>query len=168
MRLFNGHVKKSVVATAELLETRRLYAVTLYLLGGTGADNIVVTKSGTNLKVTINANPTQTIPSASISRISVSLQGGNDKFTSDNSVTQPMNIDGNFGKDTITTGGGADSIFGGNENDRISGGEGNDTIDGGSGDDTLNGNGGNDSLFDGSGSDKVFGGTGIDQLDAGL
>ena len=85
--------------------------------------------------------------------------------------TNPTELHGEAGADTISGGDGVDLIYGytGNDtidagagNDVVYGGAGNDVIDGGDGDDILYGGAGNDTLYAGSGEDQLYGGAGDD------
>ena len=97
-------------------------------------------------------------------------------------ATTGLNVLGNGGADTITTGAGNDSVIAGDGTDVISGGAGNDTLYFGLGNDTVSGGDGNDliddrngvladvyasSLDGGAGDDTIFAGGGADTLIGG-
>ncbi len=90
---------------------------------------------------------------------------GPDRITARGS--QPQQINGSGGGDTIVGGVADDVLLGETGHDRISGGAGKDTIDGGSGDDRVVGQSGDDSVVGGFGRDTIDGGDGDDVLDSG-
>ena len=102
-----------------------------------GATSVTFTPSnGTALTVTgcTGTNPAVCTKPASVS---VDLAGGGDSFTTDNTVSVPLELAGGDGNDTLT------------------GGAGNDVLSGGTGNDTLTGGGGIDEYFGGDGDDKI-------------
>lgn len=68
------------------------------------------------------------------------------------------------GSDTVNGTGKADILYGGSGNDTIKGNDGDDTIYGGSGNDTINGNNGNDTIIGGFGADQLTGSHGSDRF----
>ena len=82
-------------------------------------------------------------------------------------ITQPLQIWGGAGNDTLTGGPGGDRLDGGAGNDRLLGMAGADALFGGDGDDILDGGSGNDLLDGGSDADTLVGGAGDDFLDGG-
>lgn len=120
--------------------------------GGSGIDTLVLNFSYTNLtdikfdgsKLTAAGKLLGTF--TGFEQVNVSLTG-----------TNPLNVSGGAGNDTITGAAG---------NDILSGKAGDDTLNGESGDDTLDGGDGNDILNAGTGKDKVSGGTGDDTINA--
>jgi len=68
------------------------------------------------------------------------------------------------GNDTVNGTGNADILYGGSGNDTIKGNDGDDTIYGGSGNDTINGNNGNDTITGGFGADHLTGSNGSDRF----
>jgi Putative metal-binding motif/RTX calcium-binding nonapeptide repeat (4 copies) len=103
-----------------------------------GATSVTLTPTGTTLTVVgatcAGANPVVCTKPASVS---ADLGGGNDSFTSDNTVSIPVELAGNDGSDTLTGGGGNDVLSGGAGNDKLTGGGGIDEYFGGDGDDQI-------------------------------
>jgi Ca2+-binding RTX toxin-like protein len=111
-------------------------------------------------------------------------RGGNDVFSSDNSV--PVVAAGESGSDSLYGGTGADTLEGGSGADYIrgdrgddnlagyyrglagAGADGNDTIAGGAGNDTLSGCAGNDTLGGDEDADSINGNDGLDTLFGGV
>ncbi|WP_245266564.1 VCBS domain-containing protein [Bradyrhizobium sp. WSM1743] len=98
-------------------------------------------------------------------------------------ITDPPNVYGTPGSETIAGGGDtgqiiyagassdtvngtgkADVLYGGSGNDTIKGNDGNDVIYGGSGNDTINGNNGADTITGGFGADQLTGSNGNDRF----
>ena len=73
-------------------------------------------------------------------------------------------INGGYGDDIISGGTGNDDVHGGYDNDTVSGDDGNDNVFGESGDDLLSGGLGNDTLYGNEGNDTLDGGDGDDVL----
>jgi uncharacterized protein YkwD len=124
----------------EVLEGRDCPAVKFFngiltVTGTSGADTLVVTRSGAAI-----AAEGQSFNAASVARIVVTGQGGND--TIHNNTGKPASLFGGFGDDTIAGGWGADRIYGGNGADVLKGNGGDDTIYGGGGIDAIDGGGG--------------------------
>ena len=82
-------------------------------------------------------------------------------------ITQPLQIWGGAGNDTLTGGPGGDRLDGGAGNDQLFGLAGADALFGGDGNDSLDGGAGNDLLDGGSGADTLLAGVGNDFLDGG-
>ncbi len=99
-----------------------------------------------------------------VRRIDIFGNGGGDTIGIRDSVTQPTQLDGGNGADTIVGSQQADVIVGGPGNDRLSGRGGNDRIDGGLGNDAIAGGEGSDAIQGGVGSDHIAGGTGNDRI----
>jgi Ca2+-binding RTX toxin-like protein len=76
----------------------------------------------------------------------------------------PLQVDGDFGNDTIIGGWGDDTLNGGQDDDEIAGALGNDVINGGIGNDTIRGNDGNDAIVGRDGVDSIDGGAGNDTV----
>ena len=140
----------------EILENRQMLAAsvsdgTLTVTGSNAANTITIAQlANGNVRVTENAT-VNTFASASVQRIRVNANGGNDRVTIETSVTRRATIRGGAGNDTIT---------GSNQNDRILGDSGNDTINGRGGHDFVHGGSGTDNVRGGSGNDSVYAGTG--------
>ena len=159
---------------------------------GINTDNILLTKKGNNLEISING----TIDKLTIneyynkdysSYYKIEKIQFADGTIWDEAYTKnlPNNITGTEGNDSITLSdgdniinalGGDDNIRVGEGNDIINAGEGNDfvaayggndVINGGAGNDTLYGSTGNDTLIGGEGDDKLYGETGDDIVDGG-
>ena len=91
-------------------------------------------------------------------------------------VSDPVNLHGDIGSDTLTGGSANDTLIGGAGDDSVSGGggddilfagpddNGNDTVSGGAGDDIVGGGAGDDFIEGGDGSDTLYGGTGNDTI----
>ena len=77
-------------------------------------------------------------------------------------VTDRIDINGQTGDDTITTGDGPDVVQGGSGDDRLRGEGGSDTVAGSIGNDLLTGGEGNDALDGGDGNDQFDPGLGLD------
>ncbi len=78
-----------------------------------------------------------------------------------------LTMNGLGGNDVLRGGTGTNTILGGTGDDRLFGNLGNDSLDGGDGVDILFGNDGDDSLVGGLGNDQLFGGLGNDSLSGG-
>ena len=172
------------VAAVEVLDSRRLFSASLAggilnVVGTAGNDIISLNILGATLRVVDNG-VNRDFAAAAVTQINVGLAGGNDKFTSLDTITKPTNVNAGVGNDTITTGGGNDTVLGDfgfdvidgrNGSDSLSGGQDNDTVSGGTGADTILGNSGDDLLWafrnaheTTTGGDKVYGGDGNDTL----
>jgi uncharacterized protein YkwD len=144
--------RKSFKPTLDPLESRTCpapVAVTavfgagvLTVQGTDRADAILVEKVGANLQVA-----GRQFAAASVYRLIVVGEGGNDVITVSPAVTAWTRVFGNGGHDFINGGGGTDFIFGG------------------AGNDVINGRGGNDALYGGPGQDALSGGAGSNSVD---
>jgi hypothetical protein len=153
------------------LEDRRLLSATLsngvcIVTGGSGIDNVAITKTTTNLVVKQNG-VTKSFSLAAVKKITVNAGAGNDKVTVATNVYKAATLNGGDGNDYLSGGAGADTIAGGNGNDTELGNGGNDKLDGGAGDDNLNGGTGDDVETGDAGNDTETGGDGNDSLDGG-
>jgi len=94
---------------------------------------------------------------------------GNDQIGGNSGSTQPQDIHGLGGNDTLTGGFGNDSLYGDEGRDWLFGGNGtgSDLLDGGDDADVLQAGGGNDVLYGGNGDDSLYGGDGDDTLHGG-
>jgi Ca2+-binding RTX toxin-like protein len=174
----------------DTLEPRRLLNAvlsdigTVTVTGSDGADTIVVTREGENVRVRVEPEGfEQTFPAADVMRVTLMAGDGDDTITFDDTVGVPLRIEGRGGNDTITGGAGADTILAGDGDDVIDGGRGADMIFGDTGNDTLtyasrtqplvvfmdgaanDGEAGEGDNVDGS-IDTIFGGSGADRIDA--
>jgi acid phosphatase type 7 len=105
--------------------------------------------------------------------VNVHGDGGADSITSGTGADM---LDGGTGNDTLDADKGANVLLGGDGNDNLStldgvdwldGGNGNDNLDAGAGNDTVNAGSGNNSLIGGDGNDTLSSQDGADSLDAG-
>lgn len=118
---------------------------TLTVRGTNNNDTIDLTLSSGKIKVA-----GKSFDNASIDRIVIVGEKGDDTITVSESIKQPTRIFGGFGNDTIRGGGGADEIYGGAGEDKLFGRAGNDELWGGSGNDTLDGGSGTNTKNSGS------------------
>jgi Ca2+-binding RTX toxin-like protein len=137
----------------------------LTVSGGVGNDNIQVSRLPLfRLGVTINGtarsisvfSSSVTSPNmfdASISRVNLLGQGGNDRLRVNANFFGPSFMDGGIGNDTM---------FGGSGNDTMHGGLGNDSMFGNIGDDRMFGDDGRDFLSGGANNDFLSGGDDFD------
>ncbi|HEV8378667.1 MAG TPA: calcium-binding protein [Tepidisphaeraceae bacterium] len=158
--LFSGDVMKAPRRSArslfspsliEQLESRQMLAASLSggvltVDGGSGADNIRVNVSGTNIVVHLNAT-TRNFARSSVQQLVVNGNAGKDK----------INVTGPIPNVVLNGGSGNDQIFGSGGADLISGGDGKDTLRGRKGNDQIYGDGGDDELFGGNGNDTLGG-----------
>lgn len=160
----------------ETLEAREVYAVVgltplapvlqngiLTVVGNDSPNTIDVTKSGSNINVL-----GKSFVASQVKQIVVTGEGGDDKITVSESITQKTYIYGGSGSDTIKGGGGVDVIYGGSSVDYIYGRGGDDSIYGGSGGDTIDGGLGNDGVYDAQSVDKVMSASTFISEDSGL
>jgi uncharacterized protein YkwD len=136
----------------EGLEDRTALSVTptltgniLTVMGTAAADSIAVTQTGTTIQVA-----GRSFAAASVARIVILGESGNDTINVSTAITKPTTIYGGFGDDTIYGGSGADEIYGGSGNDRLYGRNGNDAIFGGLGTDIVDGGTGTNGVYQGS------------------
>jgi Ca2+-binding RTX toxin-like protein len=113
----------------ESLEFRSMLNATLdgagvlSVSGSTSSDIIAVSAAGANIVVTIQPeNFNQSFAAASINRIVINGDSGNDLVRIDQAVTANATINGGDGNDTLTGGGGSDLLNGGAGNDQLDGG----------------------------------------------
>ena len=162
----------------ESLENRRMLASTWALANGTltitgtaGNDNIYVsTSAGNTVRVADqNVQIGNLIPKASVKKIVVNCNAGNDYAYVSLFEKIPTQIDGGAGNDGLTAAtAGNNTVIGGLGDDNLAGGSGGDKIDAGDGKDILAGSTGNDTLLGGNGDDLLTGGANNDVLDGGL
>ena len=127
----------------------------LTVTGTSGAESLVVTQSGATI-----STQGQTFNAASVTRVVVTGQGGNDVIQ--NNTAKPAHLFGGTGNDTIYGGSATDRLFGGQGADKLYGKLGNDYLFGGAGTDTLGGGGGTNALVQGS-QDLQLGNTAMEQ-----
>ncbi|MDB5294989.1 MAG: hypothetical protein JWO31_972 [Phycisphaerales bacterium] len=127
----------------EAVESRRMMSVSLnpatHVLtasGTNGSDQIVVTNSGTNVKVSLNG-ATSTFAKSKVAKIVLNGFGGNDSLRSSDATTIPTALNGGSGVDFLRGGGGDDDLTGGTGDDVMDGGYGADRMSGGDGVDAV-------------------------------
>ena len=128
---------------------------TLTANGSSNADNFSITRNKKGRIIVESNLGTQTFAKGTVKRLSITLNGGNDKLSIGPGVPNATVAGGN-GNDTIHGGDGDDYLIGGAGSDRLYGGAGNDTISGGGGKDRLYGEAGSNQLFGGAGNDKLY------------
>ncbi len=183
--------RRSLRPTLEALEDRTVLSVTtsaltagvLTMWSNNAASNVVVSQSGSSIKVYDSTNGFTRIE-AGVTKVQFVGGAGNDRFVNNAyslSVTAwgqggDDYLEGYNGNDTLIGGdnndtlvgyGGNDTMWGGNGNDILKGMAGNDTLNGDGGDDKLVGGDGNDTLYGGDGNDSIIGGAGTDSLYGG-
>src|SRR4051812_35255708 len=156
----------------EQLETRQmlsssLNAGILTITGGIGQDTVTVTVVGTNYVVAEQGLPNKNYNFAAVGEIIANLNGGNDIYGMQSTITIPASVSGGSGNDFIFGGGGKDSLIGGAGNDSLFGSLNNDQLSGGDGNDSLVGNAGVDALVGGNNDDRLDGSLGNDFMDGG-
>ena len=153
----NYSSERTGVSSNDAIHIKTLYSPldasgNLLVQGASGADNISLSISGSNLDITY-VSTTSTYLSAEVTNISVDGKGGNDT------------ISGSSRNEDLVGGVDNDVIAGGSGNDTLVGADGNDRLDGGLGQDTLSGLAGNDSMGGGPSGDLFAGGLGVDLAD---
>lgn len=98
----------------------------------------------------------------------VDLVGGDNHFSSCNSMTSNIQIARNVVIENAATGAGADTLIGNAVANILSAGEGNDLLQGAEGNDELLGGKNADELHGGAGDDVLRGGNGLDNLFGGI
>ncbi len=142
---------------------------------GISASEVVVTRSGSNLVLSIAG----TTDKVTVGYFFNGDDAGNaynavqqvkfaDGTTWDTTALTTKALEGTAGNDTITGTVIADVINAGSGNDTVSGMAGNDTLNGDAGTDTLYGGDGADTLSGGADADTLTGEAGNDTLDGGL
>lgn len=156
-------------ATSVQIAGWRLAAGVLQIVGTPGNDVLTVSRSGSQLRLVSNflSPRNQTIPSASVSSLNISMGDGRDLVNIVATVTQPVTIDGGDGNDLLNAGGGRSVLLGGAGNDLLSAGQGSAVLVGGEDNDLLFGGGQRDVLIGGGGSDILNGGGNEDILIGG-
>ncbi len=158
----------------------------LAIYGTYEADQVVVSRTDSEVDVTVSGEAAGNFQAAEVGEILFIGLGGDDVF--DNQSNIPSRAYGNGGDDTLIGGTRNDVLIGGLGSDTIqgrsgddiirgggdrstlnilSGGGGDDRIFGGAGDNTISAENGNDVVFGSSGDDDVNGGNGDDQLYVG-
>jgi hypothetical protein len=119
--------------SAEVLEIRQvptaavLQAGILTITGSDQADNIVVTKTGTNLVV---SGVRTTFAVSKVKSVVVNAGGGDDTVDL-TALTVKAKVSGGAGNDSLIGGSGNDTLMGEAGNDTLTGNAGNDSLDGG-------------------------------------
>jgi hypothetical protein len=117
------------LAAADVLESRRLMAATLYVNGSEGNDAIRIFDSGGQLSVTVNSN-TAPYSLATYDSVVV-LAGAGDDAVDVSGTPVTVTLQGGAGNDTLIGGSARDLLYGGDGDDYLKGGSGNDLFDGG-------------------------------------
>jgi len=154
-------IYETVTVSAVLVEPDPVYGGTMLVIGGTtGADIIQVnaTRGGSNLQVMLDGAKTN-VP-ATVGRILVYGQAGNDYIQVGHNVVTPAFLYAGNGNDTLIGGGGPDVMVGGSGNDILVGGSSRNILIGGAGSDVLIGGNADDIL--------IAGYTAFDHNDAAL
>lgn len=168
--------KREVMSASATLDA----AGTLRVVGDSANDDIEIAVSTPDIillsklgapvvtvkDLTRSSNNVYSFDRASVLRIEVESQAGDDKIVSN--VDVPTTVRADVGNDLVVTGAAADLIFGGPGDDNLDGGIGDDNIQGGAGNDILDGNVGNDVLLGEDGDDTLKGWFGDDYLDGGV
>src|SRR4051812_2563224 len=102
--------------------------VQLKITGSKGNDQIGVARTVDGIVVTNTNGWTSTPFTGTYANIYVNAGLGNDRVTIDASITEPTQLFGSEGNDTISGGAGPDNIYGGNGNDSLLGNDGNDVL----------------------------------------
>lgn len=159
---------KSIVVVQQL-PTARLVNGTLQITGTAGDDSILVQQFGQQIQVfaTIASVQSRIFVGRNVQRINASGAAGNDTIVVHPSIKLAATLQGGFGNDTLTGGGGADILIGGDGDDFLSGRGGNDVLSGNDGIDQLFGDWGNDILLGGLGLDLLSDSGGRDLLIGG-
>lgn len=153
----------------ELLESRRLFAVTAAFMPSIGTlsvfgdslNNAITVSRDAAGKILVNGGAVAvqggTATVANTSLIQVFGQGGNDTVTlNEASGALPRsNLFGGIGNDVLTGGSGSDMLFGQSGNDTLLGKGGADALFGGTENDTLTGGDADDQVFGESGNDRM-------------
>ena len=143
-------VYKTVTVSAILVEADPVYGGTMLVIGGTtGSDTIQVnaTRGGSNLQVMLDGAKTD-VP-ATVGRILVYGQAGNDYIQIGHNVVTPAFLYAGNGNDTLIGGGGPDVMVGGSGKNVLAGGSSRNILIGGSGADVLIGGNADDILIAG-------------------
>jgi Ca2+-binding RTX toxin-like protein len=131
----------------------------LYVVSGSASDAVVIdpvgpsTTGSTGVNVKINGQSTPI--TQSIGLIRAYLQGGNDTFQMNTSLTVSALVVAGDGNVNVKTAGGNDSVIAGNGNDTISVGGGNNLVTAGNGNDVVTAANGNNTIKLGDGNDVV-------------
>jgi ELWxxDGT repeat protein len=154
----------SELAVGREAATARLVNGKLRIAGSASNDVVKIFRLASDpdtLVVRYNGNQ-RTFPFASVRRINVDLQGGDDAFEIDEGTGGMIRLRtyvlGGEGNDTIIAASAPDTLIGGAGSDRLYGGRANDLINGGTGNDRINA---------GRGADQVSGGEGRDRISCG-
>jgi acid phosphatase len=154
--LSSSFQKTAAVSVAQI--TRQVDAsnpgkFALVVVGTQGDDNIQITLEGGDLHVRARGQDwtaDRFFAASEISRIEVYGQGGDDRITVADEVTQPAMLFGGAGDDHLRAGGGPTVLAGGSGKDDLRGGPNRDLLIGGKGGDELRARGGDDILIGGT------------------
>jgi Ca2+-binding RTX toxin-like protein len=125
----------------EGLESRRLLSASLqnFVLTVTGTNNAdLIALAIVNGKIRVGESNVHTdFVSSQVHKIVIQAKGGNDRVGISTAITQPSEIHGGAGNDSLRGGGGVDALFGEDGNDNLEGGSKGDLLDGGKNSDTA-------------------------------
>ena len=105
-----------------------------------------------------------TYDSATTTRFSINLNGGDDVLAAGDRTHVPLRVDGGAGNDLLTGGASSDTLSGNSGDDTLIGGREADVLIGGDDEDALFGGNGNDILIGGQHVDRLYGQRGEDLL----
>jgi hypothetical protein len=123
----------------------------LKILDSNSDDTVLVSKTGSNLIVSINGTAQDSFPSASVTGIKIDATGAGDVLKVDSTVSQSATIQGSGGGDSLVGGGGSNVLMGEGGNDTLVGGGGTSLLIPGQRGDFTSQAAGSDSLVGGSG-----------------
>ncbi|TQL06631.1 Ca2+-binding RTX toxin-like protein [Pseudomonas sp. SLBN-26] len=134
---------------------------------GIGASEILITRSGTNLVLSLIGTTDRITVNSYFSDDATGPYKVEEIRFADGTVwnintVKQMSVAKTSGNDTLIGYATNDILDGGDGNDTLSGGNGNDLLIGGSGNDNINGDAGDDVLIGGLGNDTLDGGAGND------
>jgi len=137
--------------------------------GVAAADQFVVAPYNTDLTgIYKNGSLVTTVDDVAGKRIAIFGLAGNDSFSVNSGVSNPVYFSGGRGNDTLLGNSTQDQLFGGEGHDSINAGGGNDTVYGQGGNDNITGGSQNDYLYGDNGNDTIFASDGVwDLLDGG-
>jgi hypothetical protein len=127
-------------------------------------DSIVPLEVGGSICANPEGKPNELVCEAPlVASFEVNAAAGDDRVEVSPSVSIPVTMRGDSGRDTLVGGAGPDRLLGGGANDRLVGRGGSDLLVGGPGRDVLIGGPGDDVLRGGPGRDVLAGGPGANQ-----
>ena len=121
---------------ARMMMSAAVSKAVLTITGTDNADKINIFMSGKNITVDQDGVK-KNFKSSSVKSITVYALDGNDSVMATAKVSQPMNIRGGAGNDTLRGGGGNDTVRGEEGDDQLMQSAGKDDLSGGAGNDTA-------------------------------